>query len=86
MICLLLTCRFNDGNQFGRVMSAGQSFIVPVSKNGLPIPWERGYYGDVQVVNHRVRLYQMNIDVGVRKLRIRMWIDWLPHIVVLNPV
>jgi len=37
----LLTYRFNDGNQFGRVKSAGQSFIAPVSKNGLPIHWER---------------------------------------------
>lgn len=82
----MLTTRFNDGNQCGHVKFAGPFFIAHVSKNGLHILWEKESYGDVPVVKRQARLCRMNIVVGVEKLRIRMWTDWLRHIVVPSHV
>ena len=83
---LLLILRFIDGNPYGRVKSAGPSFIGLVSRNGLRILWEKESYGDVPVVRHQVRLYPMSIAVGVEKSRTRMLTGWLLHIVVPSHV
>ena len=78
--------RFNDGNRYGLVNSAGQSFIDHVLKNGHRIHWEKGLYGDARDVKLLVIRYQMNIDVGAAKWRILIWIVLQRLIVVLNRV
>jgi hypothetical protein len=67
--------RYNGGNRFGRVKSAGQSFTHLVSKNGRLTYLARDQYGGVRGVKIQVRRSRVSIVVGVERWRIQRWID-----------